>query len=169
MAPPWKSGSRSPWVALHLLDMATGRPLRSWKFETRPTLSIGRADESDVQISDPFVSRLHAELRFSEGQWRLHSLGRSGVLVGGKPVNEVLVEGDLTFRLGPDGPTVQFQPTVAGVDNSMTMFVDVSAPPDVFQLDDTKVSREVGDIAEGEYFQKLQQRAKQMRQKKSEA
>lgn len=157
-----KAGSQC--VAVHLLDMSTGRPLQSWSFEVKPTLSIGRAYECDVQISDPFVSRNHVELRYADGRWRLFSIGRSGVTVSGQRVDDLPVETDLTFRLGPDGPTVKFQPAVAPVvDYSKTMFEDAPSPSDVFELDTAKLAREVREIAEGDYFQKLQERAKSMR------
>src|SRR5262249_3103529 len=126
------------------------------------------ADDRDVQISDPYVSRNHAELRYIDGGWQLHSLGRNGVLVQDQLVNAHPVTGDITFRLGGDGPALQFQPLVENEEYGQTMFVDVSKPPDTFQLDTKKIEREVTDITSGDYFQKLQDRARQMRKERKE-
>ncbi len=100
----------SPYVALHLLDSSTGRQVRTWQFDGKPLITIGRAPEQHVQIDDPYVSRSHAELRFDRGQWSLVSLGRYGVQVEGQAITEIPVQGQLTFRLGASGPTLRFNP-----------------------------------------------------------
>ncbi len=101
-------------VAIQLLDSALGRPVRSWQFDGKAMISIGRADDRDVQISDPYVSRTHAELRFKSGCWTLASLGRYGVLIQGKTITEVPIEKETTFRLGSEGPTLRFDPAAPG-------------------------------------------------------
>lgn len=142
-------------VAVHLLDAARGRPLQSWKFANRNSITIGRGDERDVAMSDPYVSRLHAELRHADGRWVLLAHGRHGVLVQNEPVQEMFVTGAVTFRLGASGPTLQFQPLVGELDNGHTLCYD-AAPIELFALDETKLERDVSEIAEADYFKNLQ-------------
>ena len=97
-----------PDVVVELLDHSAGRPLKTWKFPARPRISIGRDPSQDVEISDPFVSRAHAELEWREDEWVLVSRGRHGVLVENRLITEYPVPSEVTFRLGSGGPTLRF-------------------------------------------------------------
>jgi FHA domain/Domain of unknown function (DUF1707) len=77
-------------------------------------LTIGRAADCDCVVSDPTVSRHHAELRRDGGRWLIRDLGsRNGTRVNGVLVLEAvevypgdrLALGDARFRLrsGPAG------------------------------------------------------------------
>lgn len=159
-----------PPVAVHLLDSALGRTMRSWRFEGESLITIGRADDSHVQVSDPYVSRCHAQLRRQDGSWTLISLGRYGVIVQGQPVTELPITADTTFQLGSSGPSLRFE-LVAGTsnnritetDNRMTMMLDSTLAENMFELDQNKLNEEVGEISTASYFQELQKRAKQLR------
>ncbi|HTQ39774.1 MAG TPA: FHA domain-containing protein [Pirellulales bacterium] len=153
-------------AAIHLMDSALGRPIRSWQFSGQPLISIGRADDRDVQISDPYVSRNHAELRNQCGQWSLVSLGRHGVIVQGETIAEIPIQGETTFRLGSSGPTLRFDPRAPHADNRMTMMFDSTVGENMFELDHSKLQREVAEIADGDYFLELQRRAQQLRQQR---
>jgi hypothetical protein len=166
MAESSNSSDSSATSAIHLLDSAIGRPIRSWQFTGKQLISIGRADECDVQISDPFVSRNHAELRAQADGWTLVSLGRHGVIVQGETVTEFPITGEAIFRLGSGGPTLRFNPVASSNDNRTTMMFDGTAVEDIFELDHIKVDREVSEIADADYFQQLQERAKQLRQQR---
>jgi pSer/pThr/pTyr-binding forkhead associated (FHA) protein len=163
MVEPKNAPEASLHVAVQLLDSALGRPVRSWQFEGKQVVSIGRGEDQHVQISDPYVSRNHAELRYQNGQWVLVSLGRYGVLMQGQAITEVPIEKETTFRLGSEGPTLRFDPAVARNDNRMTMMFDSTLVQNMFELDQKKVERDVGEIAEANYFQELQKRAQQLR------
>jgi pSer/pThr/pTyr-binding forkhead associated (FHA) protein len=140
--------------------------MRSWGFSGKALITVGRSDESDVQISDPYVSRAHAELRHQDGKWLLVSLGRYGVMVKGETITELAIEGETTFRLGAGGPTLRFDPRAANRDNRMTMMFDSTVGQNLFELDHSKLERDVGEIADGDYFQELQKRAKQLRKQR---
>ena len=70
---------------------------------------IGRSRECDVVLSDPNVSRRHAELRRDENGWHAVDLGSTnGVKVNGRRVDQVVLRdgdritvgvSDLTFEL----------------------------------------------------------------------
>jgi Protein of unknown function (DUF3662)/FHA domain len=56
---------------------------------TDPPITIGRLSSNDVVLSDPNVSRRHAELRLSDGRWVVADLGSTnGTLVNGKVARE---------------------------------------------------------------------------------
>jgi len=162
-----------PPVAVHLLDSALGRTMRSWRFEDKSLITIGRADDSLVQVSDPYVSRNHAELRREDGRWALVSLGRYGVIVQGQQVTELPITVDTTFQLGASGPSLRFELAagatnnrITETDNRMTMMLDSTLAENMFQLDQNKLNEEVGEIFIGSYFQDLQKRAQQLRKQR---
>ena len=119
-------------------------------------------------MSDPYVSRNHASLTYRDGQWRLVALGRNGVVVDNQLITEYPVSGDVSFRLGMEGPTLRFRTTAQPTEILATICFD-TLPAPLFQLDEQRLQDDVGEIADGDYFQNLQQRAKQMRrQRKSD-
>lgn len=63
---------------------------------TRAPVSIGRLSNNDVVLSDPNVSRKHAELRHDDGRWVLVDLGSTnGTSVNGKTApSHYLEDGD---------------------------------------------------------------------------
>lgn len=156
-----------PPVVVHLLDPQFGRPVKSWKFTDREMLTIGRNDDRDIEISDPYVSRNHAELHYFGDHWLLVSHGRNGVVVNNQVVKEATVHGTVTFRLGANGPTLKFDATPARNDNPPTLCYDTAlvSPVALFQVDQAKVQKEVEGIAEGNYFQELQRRARELRRR----
>ena len=160
-----EDSSASGEVIVQLLDPTYRKPVKTWKFTDRTEVSIGREAERDVEISDPYVSRLHAELHFRDDRWRLVARGRNGVVVGTRPITELTINSDVLFRLGPAGPLLRFSTGEAGEDNSSTLCFDVDTIP-VFLLDETKVREDVGEIATGDYFQNLQQKVGELRRQR---
>jgi hypothetical protein len=65
-------------------------------------ISLGRSLDNDVIVSEPQVSRRHAQLRRRYGQYALYDLGSSGgTAVNGEPVRErVLAHGDVIALAG---------------------------------------------------------------------
>ena len=149
-------------VEVQLLDPTFGRPLKSWTFQNRAQITIGRAPDQDVEISDPYVSRNHARLGCRHDQWVLVSLGRNGVVVANQLIAEYPVSGDVSFRLGMEGPTMRFRAVAEKAEVRATISFD-TLPGPVFQLDRRRLQDAVDEIADGDYFQNLQQRAKQLR------
>jgi hypothetical protein len=160
MQPPTES--KPPSVVVQLLDPALNRAVKSWRFDAQPLISIGRAEDRHVEIVDPYVSRNHAELQFRAGSWVLVAHGRNGVLVQNELVTEFRVDAEVTFRLGSSGPTLRFQPSVTNGENMQTLCYD-SIPIALFHLDTARVEREVQEIEQGNYFQDLQRKARDMR------
>jgi cell division protein FtsW len=82
--------------------------LRPWRF------FIGRSRRSDIVLTDPTVSRVHAVVCREQGRWTIADLDSvNGVLVNGKQVKKAFLKrGDLIvlgraclrFGAGPDVP-----------------------------------------------------------------
>lgn len=147
---------------MQLLDAALGRPVKTWKFAGRQEISIGRLPECDVEISDAYVSRLHAELKHRDGQWLLLSRGRSGVVVRNNPITELAIESDVTFQLGSAGPVLRFAVNHEDAACGRTLYFEAEPPP-AFALDTSKLQDDVGEITDGDYFRKLQAQVKRLR------
>lgn len=86
----------------------------------KPELIIGRGTRSDVQLSDPKVSRKHARLRFGQGSVLLEDLGSAhGTLVNGErgeffalKNGDVIALGDtlLIYKASPDATATVMAP-----------------------------------------------------------
>lgn len=151
-------------IAIHLMDASCERPIKSWHFSDEAVvITIGRSPECSVEVSDPYVSRNHAELRHQDGDWTLISTGRNGVLIGEKPIERHRLEPESRFRLGPNGPTLQFSNSAVPDNNLRTLTFTDLPPIPVLQLDQTKVATEVSQIAESHYFKVLREKVANLR------
>lgn len=160
-------GSQTPAHVIHLdlLDPTYEKPVKSWSFPDRTVITIGRSDGQDVEVNDVYVSRSHARLELQEGQWRLVSLGRNGVLSENKQVSDLVLKNGAKFRLGINGPFLRFR--TSGKTESMHTVCFDTVPAPLFQIDETKLKDDVIEIAEGDYFQNLKDKARQLRQQRS--
>ena len=68
---------------------------------TRPREVVGRSKDADIQVSDPNVSRRHAELR-REGSafWLVDLDSTNGIEVRGKRVKRLKLEDGTRFTIG---------------------------------------------------------------------
>ncbi len=172
-------------LRVELIDPSTRRLIKSWKFAPQDEITLGRAPDRDVEVADPYVSRHHASLAWKADGWCLVSYGRNGVLVAGNPVQEYPATDGLVFRLGAQGPEFRFHVVPGALktgDESTTgtetiqiaanlvpeLLASVAAADELkLQIDQQRLSREVNDIVETEYFQRLQGLSKQLKQQRS--
>jgi pSer/pThr/pTyr-binding forkhead associated (FHA) protein len=155
-------------ITIQLVDNSSGRPLGTWKFKNRLELSIGRASDQNISVSDPYVSRNHAKLVHGDLGWQLISLGRHGIIVANQRVEQIAATDGLIFRLGPEGPTLKFSEIAlehTGDNPDATISIGSGGSGDIFQLDINKLQNEVQEITDGDYFQNLQNLAKAMRER----
>ena len=81
-------------------------------FEFQKSFRIGRAEECEVCFKNEFVSRVHAEVYFDEGQWWVRDLNSSnGIFAGKERVAAAPVGSSVMLRLGPEGPFLSLRVT----------------------------------------------------------
>lgn len=151
-------------VVVKLLDTARRQTLQKWKFDSVSVVTIGRSPEREIVIPDARISRLHVVLQHRDNAWWLMSMGQNGVQVDGEMVDDFLLSNGTMFRLGRQGPTLEFSETVFGGDSlANTAFELRMETADQIQLDQQKLEVEVQEIADGDFFQTLITRADQLR------
>ncbi|MGE0606659.1 MAG: FHA domain-containing protein [Pirellulales bacterium] len=154
-------------ISLELLDAAHDRPLQSWSFSNAGPITIGRAVNNDLVVSDPFVSRSHARLEHSVAGWRVVSLSEQLLLCDGQRLRDISLTDGQVFQLGPRGCALRFSVSQKGRGNQSTLTFDPATMP-IFKLDTEKLQREVSEISSGTYFRELQQVAQRLRQRQQQ-
>ncbi len=99
-------------------------------------ISIGRAPENDVFLSDPTVSRVHARLYFQPAPAIEDNGSTPGTLVGGRRISsrtplhsgDIITLGDLQLRIELPQPEGAAQKPVASVDATTTGQLQLAAP-----------------------------------------
>lgn len=156
--------SAGPQITIELIDPSDGRLLQSWSFD-QPRITIGRDGGGDIVLADPYISRLHAELKTADdGTWRLFSHGRNGVYVDGHAVDEVPLASGTRFRLGPSGPMFSLGHDDVPIEQSATSTLALdTAPAVLLTLDRQEAERQAQEVSETDYFRQLQQKARDLR------
>ena len=144
-------------VVLELLDSASGIALQAWSFPETQRIMIGRSDESDLVLANPYVSRTHAYLEHDTEGWQAVAVSSQQLVVGGQRKQSVrLREGDV-FRLGAQGCDLRFREVHAQtqeVNWNQTLSFDPESCP-ILHLDKDQLEREVAQIETDKYFQNL--------------
>lgn len=157
-------GKRST-IRVALLDSNREHVAYEWRFSSldHDVIRIGRSHENHVVIGDIYVSRFHAELHFTDGVWEVRSLGRNGVLLSGRRIEDRhLIEQTSELQLGSSGSFIRLSPldeaaAASAFPASMTTIVTDVARLSAIAVDQMDVSRAVGEIASSDYFKKLRE------------
>jgi RsiW-degrading membrane proteinase PrsW (M82 family) len=72
---------------------------RTYSFRPDETVRIGRSPDNDIVVSDPTVSRQHAQLSLGAGGWEFENVGRALSFLNGEPVTRALLSGDAQIQL----------------------------------------------------------------------
>jgi RsiW-degrading membrane proteinase PrsW (M82 family) len=84
---------------------------QSHTFEPGQTVRIGRSTDNDIVVTDPTVSRQHAQLTWGPSGWLFENLGLARTFRLGQNVTQVLVSKPTELSLAsPHGPVVLIQP-----------------------------------------------------------
>ncbi|MEN6437761.1 MAG: FHA domain-containing protein [Syntrophobacter sp.] len=71
---------------------------------------IGRDPECEVQLFDSTVSRVHAEVEFSQGSWWLYDLkSTNGTFLRGERIDQIRFSSFAALEFGRNGPVLTFQ------------------------------------------------------------
>lgn len=150
-------------AAIHLLDSAQGHPLQTWRFQNQEVITIGRNDGNDIVLTDPHVSRAHATVVFDNGVWKIVSIGRHGTLVNDRMVSDAKLTDQTTFRLGAEGPLLQFDTKLADSRRSETMDNIGGDLLAMLEVDETRKQQEVDQIVGNSLFRELKEQTRRLK------
>lgn len=93
------------------LNVTTAHAAQRQHFEFTRPFRIGRTDDCEVFLNDEYVSRVHAEVVFENGAWRIRDLHSSnGLYLDGRRIEQAAITTPLAIRLGIEGPELLFEP-----------------------------------------------------------
>jgi pSer/pThr/pTyr-binding forkhead associated (FHA) protein len=152
-------------IAFELIDSATGQPQQVWHFSPSQRVTIGRAAESDLVLTNPYVSRCHAYVEPAGDGWRVVSVSSQQLVVDGRKTAELLLTTGVVFRLGPTGSLLRFQAPQSSTEArgaTSTLCSDPELQP-LLILDRKRLAQDVSQITTGAFFQRLSQTLEQLR------
>jgi RsiW-degrading membrane proteinase PrsW (M82 family) len=84
---------------------------RSYTFQPGQTVLIGRLSDNSIVVSDPTVSRRHAQLTWGPVGWIFENLGQARAFQQGQEVKQVIVRRPVELSLAsPQGPVLRLEP-----------------------------------------------------------
>ncbi|HEV2258965.1 MAG TPA: PrsW family glutamic-type intramembrane protease [Streptosporangiaceae bacterium] len=84
---------------------------RSYTFQPGQTVYIGRLSDNSIVVSDPTVSRRHAQLTWGPVGWLFENLGQARTFQNGQEINQVIVRKPTEVSLAsPQGPVLRLEP-----------------------------------------------------------
>ena len=87
---------------------------RSYTFQPGQTVYIGRLSDNSIVVSDPTVSRRHAQLTWGPAGWRFENLGQARTFQNDQEINQVIVRQPTELALAsPQGPALRLEPLEA--------------------------------------------------------
>lgn len=92
-----------------LLHPQDSTPMQSWKFIDKSLIRIGRATDNEVVLYSSVVSRLHVELRESNGNWEIISKGANGTYIDEQRISQLPAIDGVIVRIAPSGPKIQIR------------------------------------------------------------
>src|ERR1700726_3146111 len=84
---------------------------RSYTFQPGQTVYIGRLSDNSIVVSDPTVSRRHAQLTWGPVGWLFETLGQARTFQNGQEIKQVIVRNPTELSLAsPQGPVLHLEP-----------------------------------------------------------
>jgi protease PrsW len=103
---------------------------RTYTFQPGQTVLIGRLSDNSIVVSDPTVSRRHAQLTWGPAGWLFENLGQARAFQHGQEVKQVLVRTPIELALAsPQGPIVRLEPFDAAASQADSQAAPFVAPP----------------------------------------
>jgi RsiW-degrading membrane proteinase PrsW (M82 family) len=102
---------------------------RSYTFQPGQTVYIGRLSDNSIVVSDPTVSRRHAQLTWGPVGWLFENLGQARTFQNGQEIRQVIVGKRTELSLAfPQGPVLRLEPLEAA-GSQATFQADPQAAP----------------------------------------
>jgi RsiW-degrading membrane proteinase PrsW (M82 family) len=84
---------------------------QSYTFQPGQTVYIGRLSDNSVVVSDPTVSRRHAQLTWGPVGWLFETLGQARTFQQGQEIKQVILRKPTELSLAsPQGPVLHLEP-----------------------------------------------------------
>jgi len=84
---------------------------RSYIFQPGQTVYVGRLSDNSIVVSDPTVSRRHAQLTWGPVGWLFENLGQARTFQNGQEIKQVIVRKPTELSLAsPQGPVLYLEP-----------------------------------------------------------
>ncbi len=84
-------------------------PTKTKEYLFKSNFSIGRGEECDVRLQNTAVSRVHANVEFTDGRWWYHDKqSTNGSFKDGIRIEKVPLTASTRIGLGADGPVIHF-------------------------------------------------------------
>jgi RsiW-degrading membrane proteinase PrsW (M82 family) len=84
---------------------------RSYTFQPGQTVLVGRLSDNNIVVSDPTVSRRHAQLTWGPVGWVFENIGQARAFEHGQEVSQIIVRSPVELSLAsPQGPVLRLQP-----------------------------------------------------------
>src|SRR5271166_5424515 len=84
---------------------------RRFSFHPGPSVCIGRLSDNSIVVSDPTVSRRHAQLTWGPVGWLFENLGQARAFQNGQEIKQVIVRKPTELSLAaPQGPVLHLEP-----------------------------------------------------------
>ena len=101
-----------------IICSSEGKPLKRFDLTRaeaiRKRIIIGRAEDCDIRITSPSISRHHCVVEPDEDDWIIRDLGSTqGVELEGVKIEQADIKDGLTVRIGP--AVLRFQTVTARV------------------------------------------------------
>lgn len=96
-------------ITLALLHPLQETPVQKWSFKPDSTVRIGRANDNNVVLYSPVVSRHHVEIRGQGNGWEVVNLGTNGTYIDGQRVDKFAAKDGMVIRLARSGPMIQIR------------------------------------------------------------
>jgi hypothetical protein len=92
---------RFPMNSNHLILIISGPETgRSFVLENGQSLQIGRGQNSDTKINDPYMSRIHCRVSIDGDRAQIIDTSGGNLLVDGKPTESTFLESGAEFKAG---------------------------------------------------------------------
>jgi pSer/pThr/pTyr-binding forkhead associated (FHA) protein len=99
-------------ITLTLLHPNQSIPVRTWTFEQKEVIRIGRSVKNDVVLYSAVVSRYHVELRCQEKTWTAIGLGTNGTYLDGQLIQKSPIVDGQIIHLAISGPKIKLNISV---------------------------------------------------------